>query len=73
MEGLEMLRQSLEKRGIYLTDEEFAIVMEITTDDIKFNRVSFKKRTSLDHVLDIAEGIKEELRQQLNLKICKNN
>lgn len=64
MEGLEMLRQSLEKRGIYLTDEEFAIVMEITTDDIKFNRISFKKRTSLDNVLDIAKGIKEELRQQ---------
>lgn len=55
MEGLEMLRQSLEKRGIYLTDEEFAIVMEITTDDIKFNRISFGKRTSLNYVLDIAE------------------
>lgn len=28
--------------------------MEIATDDIKFNRISFKKRTRLDYVLDIA-------------------
>lgn len=50
-----MLRKLLEKRGIYLTDAEFAIVMEITEDDIKFNRISFKKCTSLNYVLDIAE------------------
>lgn len=50
-----MLRKLLEKRGIYLTDAEFAIVMEITTDDIKFNRISFGKCTSLNYVLDIAE------------------
>lgn len=50
-----MLRKALERRGIYLTDEEFTIVMEITTDDIKFNRIGFNKCTSLDYVLDIAE------------------
>ncbi|GAA0082455.1 MULTISPECIES: hypothetical protein [Clostridium] len=49
-----MLRKLLKERGINLTKEEFAIVAEITTDDIKFNRISFKKRTSLDYVLDIA-------------------
>ncbi|HDK7158445.1 TPA: hypothetical protein PTV43_003652 [Clostridium botulinum] len=49
-----MLRKLLKERGINLTKEEFAIVAEITTDDIKFNRFSFRKRTSLDCVLDIA-------------------
>ena len=68
-----MLKKLLEGRVGHLSNSEFSIICEIVTDDIKFNRISFKKRTSLDHVLDIAEGIKEELRQQLNLKICKNN
>ncbi|MGO5075218.1 hypothetical protein ACTQ4K_14980 [Clostridium sporogenes] len=49
-----MLKKLLEERGINLTKEEFAIVAEITTDDIKFNRINFKKCTSLDYVLDIA-------------------
>ncbi|HDK7218092.1 TPA: hypothetical protein PTV45_003563 [Clostridium botulinum] len=49
-----MLKKLLEERGINLTEAEFAIVAEITTDDIKFNRVSFRKCTSLDYVLDIA-------------------
>jgi len=40
--------------GQLITDEEFAIIMEITTDDIKFNRIHFKKYTSLDYVLNIA-------------------
>jgi|GEM_PF-1146375 len=40
--------------GQVITDAEFAIIMEIATDDIKFNRISFKKYTSLDYVLDIA-------------------
>lgn len=50
-----MIRKLLEKRGIFLTNEEFAIVMEITTDDIKFNRIGFKKCTGLNYILDIAE------------------
>lgn len=49
-----MLKKSLEERGINLTKAEFGVVMEITTDDIKFNRINFKKRTSLEHVLDVA-------------------
>lgn len=49
-----MLKKLLEERGINLTKAEFGVVMEIATDDIKFNRISFKKRTSLDYVLDIA-------------------
>lgn len=50
-----MLRTMLERRVGHLSNAEFEIIMEIVTDDIKFNRVSFKKRTSLEYVLDIAE------------------
>ncbi|MBO0572782.1 hypothetical protein FDF50_16595 [Clostridium botulinum] len=49
-----MFKKLLEERGINLTKAEFAIICEITTDNIKFNRLSFKKCTSLDYVLDIA-------------------
>lgn len=49
-----MVRKALENRVGVLTNEEFAIVCEITSDDLKFNRVSFKKCTSLNYVLDIA-------------------
>lgn len=44
----------LERRIGHLSNAEFAIIAEIVTDDIKFNRVGFKKCTSLDYVLDIA-------------------
>ena len=40
--------------GQVISDAEFAIIMEIATDDIKFNRISFKKYTNLNYVLDIA-------------------
>lgn len=49
--GKKLLEQKI---GQAITDEEFAIIMEIATDDIKFNRIHFKKYTSLNYVLDIA-------------------
>lgn len=49
-----MLKTMIERRIGHLSDAEFAVVAEIVTDDIKFNRVSFRKCTSLDYVLDIA-------------------
>lgn len=50
-----MLKAMLERKiKQTLTEAEFEIICEITTDDIKFNRISFKKHTSLDYVLDIA-------------------
>jgi hypothetical protein len=49
-----MLRKALENRSGPLSNTEFAIVCEITGDDLKANRVKFKKCTSLDYVLDIA-------------------
>lgn len=49
-----MFKKLLEERGINLTKEEFGVVMEIATDDIKFNRICFKKCTSLSYILEIA-------------------
>lgn len=49
-----MLKKILEERGINLTEAEFAIICEITTDNIKFNRINFKKCTSLNYVVEIA-------------------
>lgn len=50
-----MLKAMLERRVGHLSNAEFAVVMEIVTDDIKFNRTSFKKYTSLEYLLNIAE------------------
>ncbi|MGK0466662.1 MAG: hypothetical protein ACJAX4_001951 [Clostridium sp.] len=52
--GKTVLRKSLESKVGHLSNTEFAIVCEITGDDLKANRVKFKKCTSLDYVLDIA-------------------
>ena len=46
-----------------MTDEEFREVMEITTDDIRENRVKFGKRTSLDEMLTIAKRSLKVLRK----------
>jgi hypothetical protein len=49
-----VIRKLLESKVGNLSNAEFAVVMEIVTDDLKFNRVSFGKCTSLKYVLDIA-------------------
>ena len=49
-----MVRKKLEKIVGHLSDAEFAIICGIVTDDLMFNRVNFKKHTSLNYVLDIA-------------------
>jgi hypothetical protein len=49
-----MLRKQLADKGYVLTNEEFAVVAEIVTDDIKFNRTSFKKRTNINEVVELA-------------------
>lgn len=49
-----MFEKALAKKGIYLSPQQLNIVLEIVTDDIKFNRISFKKRTSMNYVIDIA-------------------
>lgn len=49
-----MFRNLLEKKTGHLSNAEFAIICEIVNDDLKFNRISFRKYTSLNYVLDIA-------------------
>jgi hypothetical protein len=58
-----MLKQALEAKGIHLNSSEFAVVMEIVTDDIKFNRIGFKKKTSMEDVISIAEKSVQALRR----------
>lgn len=48
-----MLKTLLESRGIKVSDIEFEAVLQMTTEDIKSNRISFGKRTSLEDVLNI--------------------
>lgn len=50
-----MLRKMLEEDGIEMSDLEFKETMEAATEDIKFNRIHFKKRTSLKEILSITK------------------
>lgn len=50
-----MIRQILETNGYKMTDDEFIETMKITTDDIKFNRLGFKKRTSICNIISISK------------------
>lgn len=50
-----MLRKMLERRVGQFSNTEFKEIMEATTDDIKFNKIGFNRRTSLIEMLDIAE------------------
>jgi hypothetical protein len=59
-----MLKEALEKRVGQVSNSEFAEIMEAATEDIKFNYISFKKKISLQAVLDIAE------RCAITLKRC---
>lgn len=46
-----MLEQKL---GQPVTIEEFTEIMKFSTDDIKFNRIGFKKKTDINEMLNIA-------------------
>ena len=50
-----MLRQILERTTGPLTNSQFAEVMDLTTLDIKVNRVGFNERTSIGYVVQVAE------------------
>ena len=49
-----MIKNLLEKCGLALTDAEFKEVMEVTTQDIKFNNIGFGKKTDIWDVLIIS-------------------
>ncbi|WP_026881367.1 hypothetical protein [Clostridium akagii] len=50
-----MIRKILEEDGIKLTDKEFKKVMKAATQDIKFNRIGFKKKTDSNEMIDIVK------------------
>lgn len=49
-----MVRKKLEGKVGHLSNAEFAIICEMVSDDLKFNRVNFGKCTSLNYVINIA-------------------
>jgi hypothetical protein len=49
-----VIKTILEGRVGHLSNAEWEIIAKIVTDDLKFNRVNFKKCTSLEYVLGIA-------------------
>jgi rRNA maturation endonuclease Nob1 len=50
-----MIRQSLEALVGRISDSLFNNVMEITTDDVRVNRILFRQRTSFDSVIGRAK------------------
>ena len=46
-----------------LTDKQFKEVLLMATEDIKFNRISFNKKTSLHDTIDILENSIKTLRR----------
>ncbi|WP_315117920.1 hypothetical protein [uncultured Clostridium sp.] len=50
-----MLRKYLESKGITLTDSEFNTVMQMVTDDVKFNNIGFNRKTDVNDIVTIAE------------------
>lgn len=48
-----MLRKILEAKLRPMSDREFEDVMDLTTADIKINRVNFGKQTSLSEAIEI--------------------
>jgi len=50
-----MIKQLFQNAGVKVTDTEFREIMQITTDDIRENRVKFGKKTSLQQMFTIAK------------------
>lgn len=48
-----MLQKILEEKGIKTTKIEFEELMEAVAEDIKFNNIGFKKRTTFSEFMDI--------------------
>lgn len=62
-----MIKKLLQDNGIVTNDLEFEEVMDIVTDDIKFNRINFNKRTNKIELIEIAERSLHTLRRCIDL------
>ncbi|MFL0194241.1 hypothetical protein ACJDU8_01420 [Clostridium sp. WILCCON 0269] len=49
-----MIKKLFENGGIEVTDQEFKEILQITTDDIRENRIKFGKRTNMEQMFTIA-------------------
>lgn len=52
--GVVMIRKLFQNYDIKVTDQDFKEIMQITTDDIRENRVKFGKKTSVEEMFTIA-------------------
>ena len=50
-----MLRDLLKPIVGSLTDEEYFLLLDLATDDIRANRIMWGKRTSLDYLIYVAK------------------
>jgi len=62
-----MIKKLLQDNGIITNDLEFKEVMDIVTDDIKFNRISFGKKTNKIELIEIARRSLNTLRRCIDL------
>ncbi len=60
------MRELLEQRIGQVTDEEFGRILDMTTSDIRYNRIEFLEKTTLEDVLNIAEISLNILRRRMN-------
>lgn len=58
-----MIREQLKQLGFSFTDKEFEDVMEMATDDIKFNRVKFGKCTKFGQAVTIVKSCAQTLQK----------
>jgi hypothetical protein len=49
-----LLRKRIESISGPLTDAQFQVLSKMLDEDIKFNQISFRKRTTLPKLLNIA-------------------
>jgi hypothetical protein len=61
-EGANMLRQMLEQQ---VTDEEFRMICDIATEDIRANLTQFGKRAFMPYVLYVMETILNIIRTRI--------
>jgi len=65
-----MFRSLLGRQKIVLNDIQYKEVLEATTEDIKFNNITFRKRTSLSNVITIAQRVAVALKR-CEVDTCK--
>jgi len=58
-----VVRRKIEDKVGHLSNAEFAIVCEMVSDNLKFNRINVGKCTSLNYVINIAVSCSKVFRK----------